>query len=285
MRLKDEATRRMGEILFFELEKIEEKPGFNLRDMQSESTRAYIREMADSIKASGTATVPPITIWQEDGHIYVDEGHCRRRAHIIARDEGAPITGIRAYAVPESLAKSEAERTLNMFTSNNSLPLTPMEKGKGIQRLLSFQWSIKDIATRQGVTPQAISNMLAVLELPAPAAELVEKGAVSPTLAVETVRKQGAILGTDALKTGVEKAKEQGKTHATKKHLPPPSIQTRTDRISPIAKPEVKIDWNEYGPQLKEALEKVLRLHSSAGVQRIEVVNARALIKEINQLI
>ena len=161
MRLKDEAIRRMGDLLLFDLDKIEEKEGHNKRNMESEGTIAYVRAMADAIKAGGTATVPPITIWQEDGKIYADEGHCRRRAHILARNEGAPVIGIRAYVATEGIAKSEAERTLNFLTSNNQLPPTPIEKANAIAELLSFNWQVQEIAKRLGCTSQAVNNIYA----------------------------------------------------------------------------------------------------------------------------
>ena len=283
MRLKDEAIRRSGEILIFPLEKIEIKIGFNLRDMQSESTKTYIREMADCIKSNGTAIIPPITLWQEDGHIYIDEGHCRFSAHLIAKEEGAPVVGIRAYAVCDILAKSEAERTVNMFHSNTNLPLTPLEKANGVKRLLSFHWTLAEIAKKLGVTPQGISNMLAFADLPASAAEMVEKGEVSPTLAIETVRQQGALMGTDALQTAVKTANEKGKSHATKKHLPP---QVKSNRITPepeeIRQTKHKFSWDEYGPKVKDHLEAVC--HAFPTNNHPNVTRARDFLKEMDKM-
>jgi ParB/RepB/Spo0J family partition protein len=216
MRLKELAVGRGGDTLLFDPEMIEEKDGFNVRDMNHPETIAHIRKMADAIKETGTATFPPITISQESGHIYVYAGHCRRRAFILAKEEGAPIKGILCVANNQK----EDERTLDLLNSNDGLPLKPLEQAKVMKRLLSFQWTISDIAKKRGVSPQAISNTLALLALPAPAAELVETGQVAATLAVETVRQQGALIGTDALQTAVKTAKEKGKSHATKKHLP-----------------------------------------------------------------
>ena len=279
MRLKDMGTRA-GEIIMLDPEMIEEKQGYNVRSMESESTTAYIRQMVDSIHASGTAAFPEITVRQEDGKMYVTRGHCRRRAFILARQEGAEIKGIRAIA---DTIKGDAEHTLDLLNSNDGLPLTPLEKATAIKRLISFEWLPSEIAKRRGCTPQAINNLLALLDAPAPVVGMVERGEVSATLAVETVRSQGALLAADSLKTAVETAKEKGKNHASKKHLPKSPVQKKT--TSPAVEPTASsIDWNLYGPQLRDTLKTVLHFCKKEGIQHIDIVNARGLIKEIEKI-
>lgn len=278
MRLKDMGTRA-GEIIMLDPEMIEEKVGYNCRDLESEATKAYIRQMVDSIHASGTAAFPEITVRQEDGKVYVTRGHCRRRAFVIARQEGAEIKGIRAIA---DTIKGDAEHTLDLLNSNDGLPLTPLEKATAIKRLISFEWSIQEIAKRRGCTPQAISNLLALLDAPAPVVEMVEKGQISATHAVETVRKQGALIATDSLKTAVVNAKEKGKNHATAKHMPKSPVQKTKTEPKPGAK---EIDWNHFGPLLRDTLTTVLRHFKREGdgvITHIDILNARQLIKDIN---
>jgi ParB/RepB/Spo0J family partition protein len=279
MRLKDMGTRA-GEIIMLDPEMIEEKVGYNCRDLESESTKNYIRQMVDSIHASGTAAFPEITVRQEDGKVYVTRGHCRRRAFVIARQEGAEIKGIRAIA---DTIKGDAEHTLDLLNSNDGLPLTPLEKATAIKRLISFEWSINEIAKRRGCTPQAISNLISLLDAPAPVVEMVEKGQISATHAVETVRKQGALLATDSLKIAVGNAKEKGKNHATAKHMPKSPI---TKSPAPEQKPGAKeIDWNHFGPLLMDTLTTVLRHFKREGdgvITHIDILNARQLIKDIN---
>jgi|GEM_PF-2076387 ParB/RepB/Spo0J family partition protein len=278
MRLKDMGTRA-GEIIMLDPETIEEKPNYNVRNMESEATQAYIRQMVDSIHASGTAAFPEITVHQENGKVYVTRGHCRRRAFIIARQEGAEIKGIRAIA---STIKGDAENTLDLLNNADGLHLTPLEIATAIKRLISFEWSIAEIAKRRGCTPQAIKNALDVADLPAPAAKMVEKGEVSATLAVETVRKQGALLATDSLKSAVETAKEKGKNHATAKHMPKSPVQKANLTEEPK---ENGIDWNHFGPLLRDTLTTVLRHFKREGdgvITHIDILNARQLIKDIN---
>jgi len=135
-RLKDMAVSRGGDSFIFDPEQIEERPGYNVRNMESIETQEHIRRMADAIHAGGTSAFPPITICQEDGKIYVIAGYCRRRAFILAKAEGAPVKGILAIANNQK----DDERTLDLLNSNDGLPLTAVEKAKVIQRLISFQW-------------------------------------------------------------------------------------------------------------------------------------------------
>lgn len=217
-RLKEMGTRA-GDIIMLDPELIEEKPGYNCRDMSSESTQAYIRQMVDSIHASGTAAFPEITVRQEDGKVFVVRGHCRRRAFVIARQEGAEIKGIRVIA---DTLKGEAEHVLDLLSSNDGLPLTPMEKAKVIKRLVDFEWTTPEIARRRGVSNQTILNMLALLDAPADVAKLVESGEVSATLALETVKKEGSMFAGEKLRGAVEVAKGKGKIRATAKHIAKP---------------------------------------------------------------
>lgn len=269
-RLRDFGSRA-GDMYLIDPEKIEEKPGYNTRDMASEDTQAHIRKMADAIKENGTGSFPPITVGQEDGKIFVYAGHCRRRAHILAKEEGAPVKGILCIADTDSRGKprSEEQRTLDLIDSNDILLLKPIEQAKALQRLINFKWTISEIAKRRGVSPQTISNILAVLDLPAPAAEMVDKGQVAATLAVETIRKKGALIGSDKLKSAVETAKKAGKTHATKKHLPKDP-------------PKKTIDWSIWGPKLLTSLEEVCRHHSGNPIH-ITVVNAKTLMKDLRE--
>jgi ParB family chromosome partitioning protein len=239
-RLKELAIGRGGDSYVFDPETILERHGYNVRDMESAETQAHIRKMADAIHASGTAAFPPITICQEQGGIYVVAGYCRRRAYILAKQEGAPIKGILAIANTQK----EDERTLDLLNSNDGLPLTPLEKAKVVQRLISFQWTSTEIARRRGVSVTAINNLLALLEAPPGVIKLVEQGEVSATLAVTTMRKNGNLFAGDVLKDAVTAAKTAGKQKATAKHI-----------AKAVSK---EINWSILGPKLKQVLMNIV---------------------------
>lgn len=93
---------------------------------------------------------------------------------------------------------------------------------------------------------------------------MVEKGAISATLAVNTVRKEGAIFAGEALKTAVTTAKFEGKTRATAKHLPNSS----------------RTDWKEVGPRLKTALALIVHANNEE-TQKIAIEQAAELLNEL----
>jgi ParB family chromosome partitioning protein len=266
---------RGGDSFIFDPEMIEEKPGYNVRNMDSAETQEHIRKMADAIKIGGTSAFPPITIHQEDGKVYVVAGYCRRRAFILAKQEGAPIKGILAVANTQT----EAERALDLLNSNDGLPLTPLEKATAVKRLVSFQWTPQEIAERRGVSVTAIQNLLSLLEAPAEAIALVETGKVSATLAVETVRKDGAICGTEKLKEAVKTAEKQGRSHATAKHLPKREMGGVIEQDNPAIRGEHPIDtarkgltdWQVWGPRCHKYLEKIRDAGSIAELQQMQV--------------
>jgi hypothetical protein len=278
MKLKEMAVGRGGDTLIFDPEFIEEKEGYNCRDMESPETQAHIRRMADAIKEGGTATFPPITIGQEDGKVFVYAGYCRRRAFVLARQEGAPIKGILCVANNQK----EDERTLDLLNSNDGLPLTPLEAANVVKRLINFQWTSTEIAKRRGVTVQAINNMLALLDAPAPVVQMVQNGEISATFAIETVRKEGAIFGTEKLKDAVENAKEQGKDHATKKHLPKTKATVVSNPVRESYRDPPEGGITGYGcarcTLLEKALSKIINAKNSEDQQQ-QIMNSRKLIK------
>jgi len=168
-RLKELAVGRGGDTYLFNPEDIHELDGYNVRDMDSPETTAHIRSMADAIKVGGTAAFPPITIGQVEGKIYVYAGYCRRRAFILAKQEGAPIKGILAVANTQS----DEDRTVDLLTSNNGLPLTPMEKAKAVKRLLMFSWTPAEVANRLGISISSVGNLIALLNAPAEIKKMV----------------------------------------------------------------------------------------------------------------
>ena len=259
-RLKDQAIGSKDAFLF-DPEQIEEKAGYNVRNMDSHEVQEHIRKMANAIHASGTTSFPPITICQEGGKIYVVAGHCRRRAFILAKNEGAPIKGILAIANTQN----EADQTLDLLNSEDGLHLTPLEKAKAVHRLTTFDWTIQEIARRRGVSTTSISNLLALLDAPADVVHMVEAGKVSATLAVTTVRQEGALLAGVTLSDAVKVAEGKGKVKATAKHV----HQSR-----PVT------DWKDLAGKLKTAL--ALIVHASGNeAQQAAIDLASTLLDEL----
>lgn len=211
MKMRD--FSRAGEIFLVDPELIEEREGYNIRDLDSPEVQEHIRKMANAIHESGTSNFPPISVQIEGDKMFVVSGHCRRRAHVLAKQEAAPVQGIRV--VQSKL--NEHERVIDLLTSNDGLPLTQLQKAKVVKRLVDFDWSIAEIAKKMGVTHRVISDLLILLEAPQEIKTLVEDNKISATLAVETMKEDSNAVQT--LNTAVENATKQGKKRATKRHI------------------------------------------------------------------
>jgi ParB family transcriptional regulator, chromosome partitioning protein len=264
-RLKDLAVGSKDAFLF-DPEMIEEKESYNVRDMSSPETQAHIRRMADAIHAGGTASFPPITVHQEDGKIYVVSGYCRRRAHILARKEGSPIKGILAIANNQD----EAERTLDLLNSNDGLPLTPLEQAKAVQRLLSFDWSVVEIAKRRGWSVSHVSDLILLLKAPLKIKDMVQKGDVSATTAIRTIRQRKA-MAPQVLADAVDTAKARGKTRVTAKHIPTVKKEIQTEIPSGV---------DELLPRLTRFISKVRDAESIKELQQLQI-DARTLLTNL----
>lgn len=215
MRLKD-MGQRGGDAIYLNPDEIEEIEGYNSRSMESDETVAYIRRMADSIKENGILSFPPITVRQIDGKIYVYAGHCRRRAFSLAKSEGADFKGILALIVNKNL--KDDDMILDILTSNDGLPLKPLEKANAVNRLIRCGWTTAEISRKLGWSESWITTLIDLLNAPNEVKSMVRNGEVSATLAVDQVRKSKG-KATEKLTTAIAKAKKAGKPRATQQHI------------------------------------------------------------------
>lgn len=224
--LRDLGVGRGPGTIVFDPEQIEELPGYNTRDMNSEATQTHIRTMADAIKENGNKDFPPITIFQENEKVYVMAGWCRRRAHLLARSEGADIKGILCFNAGK---RDPAEMALDVLNSNEGLPLTRLEKALAVKKLLSFMWTREDIAKKKGWSVTTVNDLLALLEAPEEVKTLVKENKVSATEALRQVR-QDPVEAPQRIRDAYQKATEAGKPKATKKY----TLQPKGDNLDGI---------------------------------------------------
>ena len=242
MAVRDLALSRGASTLIFDPLLIQENPSDNTRDMSSEATIAHIREMANAIKDNGNESFPPITIYQEGENIYVMAGWCRRRAYILAMEEGAPVKGILCLTVTK---KKPEDLALSILSSNDGLPLTAIEKSKAVKRLQSFMWTPQEIAKRTGWSLSTVNNLIALHDAPESIIDMVKDGSVSATLAIKVVAENGDDA-EGVLKDAVDKAKRSGKSKATQKD---------------VDKKPVQFNWNnKWGLQCFQLLSKIYEL-------------------------
>ncbi len=168
-----------------------EEEGFNTRGAFCEDyyerpdIKAGIRSLADAYKRGDY--VPPIIVKVRDGNVFVREGHRRRRAILLAISEGADIRKIQVL----EHKGDEAEQTLLIATSNDGLPLTPLEKAVIYGRLANWGWSDQEIAERVGRTAEHVRQAKALLELPLELKQMIQANEVAATYASELFREHG----------------------------------------------------------------------------------------------
>ena len=201
-----------------------EEEGFNTRGAFCEDyyerpdIKAGIRSLADAYKRGDYG--PPIIVKVRDGNVFVREGHRRRRAILLAISEGADIRKIQVL----EHKGDEAEQTLLIATSNDGLPLTPLEKAVIYGRLANWGWSDQEIAERVSRTAEHVRQAKALLELPLELKQMIQANEVAATYASELFREHGEaavqVLKEAKAGEGEEKPKKLTRKKVEKKSSP-----------------------------------------------------------------
>lgn len=185
---------------------LEVEEGFNARPLNLE----HVAEM--SIALQNGAIFPPLEVRVEEGHIILVDGHHRRAAALDAIAKGFEIKSLDC----RQFRGGDADRVAHMITSAGGLPLTPLQLGMQLRKLLGFGWTEKQIATRIGKSIEHVKNTILLAEANTDVHKAVNAGEVSSTTAAALVKKHGSKAGK-VIQDGVAKAKASGKTKATPK--------------------------------------------------------------------
>ena len=207
-----DGTIKRADAMKVRYQDIHVEPGFNLRD-ENDDFQASVRILADYIKEGGI--YPPLEVRvRQEGGVWIVDGHRRHAALGIAIAEGAPIEWVEI----RQFVGNDADRTARIITSAEGRPLTVLEQSRGYKRLAAFGWSNGDIARKMGKTATHVENLLILANANSDVHALVTQGAVSATLAIQTVRQKGERAG-HFLKAHVDAARAEGKTKATHKTI------------------------------------------------------------------
>lgn len=191
---------------------LEETPGFNVREYDRPDVTEHIRSLADAYKRGDY--VPPIVVRVEGGRLSVRDGHCRRRALLLAIDEGADITRI---PVIEHRG-DEVEQNLLILTSNQGLPISPLGRAEIYARLVRWGKSPQEIADKIGSSHTTVSNYLKLHELPIALKQSVQDGKLSATAALELYQQHGT-AAVGMVSSALEQALSTGRERITTKHI------------------------------------------------------------------
>lgn len=167
--------------------------------------KEHIRKLADAYKRADY--VPPIIVKVKDDVVYIRDGHCRKRAIMLAKSEGAQIQRVRVEEQPGD----EAAQTLLIVTSNDGAPLSVLERAVVFGRLKGYGWDLKKISTHVGVTQENVRHLLKMLELPIEIKKQIQRNEVSATYAMELYTEHGS-KAIELIKAEIEAQKEGEKT-------------------------------------------------------------------------
>lgn len=164
-------------------------PAHNIRDMQSERTRAHIEELKIAIKAWGGIKDPfEVRIIGEDA--YVTDGECRLTAVLeLMRDEGFECEGI--SCIKEAAGTDAIERALNFGISGTKERYTELELAEWCRRCDRLGTSHERIAAAAGwkSTASVKRHLDMISTLPEEVKQQVKQGDVSATLAMQIVKE------------------------------------------------------------------------------------------------
>lgn len=219
--MKAAGAKAAGKVHMVPVEKIKVIPGFNVR-VQSPDYIEHRDNIQASIAANGYDPTKPIAGYvAKDGDIYVTDGHTRLDAvtlHNEAAEEGAEIASLPVVVHPKEVSLTDL--TVALHTANNGRPLTPLELGIVVKRLLAEDGAVKkNIAARLGVTPRYLDDVLLLAGADKAIKQHVAAGEVSSTMAIQLLRKD-ADSAAEKIGEAVKKAAGTGKK-ATKKMTGP----------------------------------------------------------------
>lgn len=202
-------------------------PGFNKRDLTPEYEQ-HVEWLTGSMMEHGFKDDCPIpVIIQREGDeevIYYTGGHTRMEAVARARKRGKNIENIPVIVKPRGTNK--VDLWVSQVLENTGKPHTLRELGEVYYELGGEGLSMKDIAQKMGRTEQHVRDALDTRAWPEEIKAAVIAGQISPTAALELWRKHG-VKAVDMLQSGLEKAKEEGRTRVTQKAFSGPRIPSR----------------------------------------------------------
>lgn len=213
--IKTGVIKRTDSGMFISLDDIHVKDGFNKRD-DDERTRAADDDLFNYLSNGGT--VPPLEcIARDEGGVWVVEGHRRRRGYSRCRDAGKPVDRIQIMP----FVGNDVQRLARIMTSNNQLPLSPLEQASVVQEMAStFNLSTSEIAKLVHKSAPTVEKLLALSTANHDVQQVVKTGEVSVTVAVNRVKEHGEKAG-EVLQKDVATAKAMGAKKVTKRVVSP----------------------------------------------------------------
>jgi len=223
------------------------KPSWNGRDFNDPDNIQHVEELALSIAEIGVKD--PLTVVWDEGKAWLVDGECRLRAALLAISRGAPLKTVPVRS--EERGSNDADLLFSQIIRNKKQPFKQLELARICKRLLDMGWQQQEIATKSGVTPARISQLLDLLTMPEPIKQMVTDGKVSASMAQKAVQQHNPAKAVAILQDAVAVAESEGKQRALPKHVEAPVEPAKRQRAVTVeqavkaAFEAATVDWSE----------------------------------------
>lgn len=199
---------------------LHEEEGFNERDPNDPLVVAHIERLAQAYEKG--QQLPPLLVRvdQGTGRVIIVDGHCRRKAALLAISRGAPLT----HLVCHPFRGSDADRVACMLNTAEGLKLRPVGIARGYLRLYRMMQDVAAVAKEVHRTTQQVEAMLLLAEASTEVQSMVNQDLVSATTAIEVIRAHGDKAGehlTQLLQKAQNNGKKKVKPSAFREWVPP----------------------------------------------------------------
>jgi len=222
-------TEEKGPVRMIPLQKIEPNPEQPRKVFDPEE----LQNLADSIAENGL--IQPLTVREVDGIYQIIAGERRWRA--------ARMAGL--GELPVLIVEADDEKAARMALIENlqRQDLNPMEEAMGYRKLME-DFGLTQEQTAHAVTKSrsAVANALRLLSLPAPVAEMVADGRITPGHARAVMTLEGekqqlsAAQKMAALQLSVRQAEMMCRSLAKNQKPKPPAPPVSVDYIGDCEK-------------------------------------------------
>ena len=237
--LKEISTKR-SDVFWIDPRELKQKPGWNSRNLNDPENKAHVAYLKTSIRHA-PGVLEPLSVFREDDNIYISDGHCRHAAVLELLTEGVEIKSVPVKT--EGRGASSADAMLRQALDGKQK--TVFELGHVFKQLLAFGWTEDDIAKKSGRGLQSVRMSLELQSAPAEVKKLVDSGRVAPTLAIQVLKSQGDTKATKTLSDAVDRAIQEGKEHATARHIGVKPQEPRKARLTQVAEMIEAWEWDE----------------------------------------
>ncbi|MEJ4043452.1 chromosome partitioning protein ParB [Erwinia sp. SLM-02] len=196
------------------------EPGDNIRPLNQE----WAEHMRDLWIAG--ADLPPLSVTVTEKGVRVDDGQHRYVGAGMAIEAGTNIIRIEC----RDFIGTELERLAHQAGSNDSLPITPIQRAQQYNRARKQGYEIAEISRAFHRSVSDIESHLQLLSSGEVLIGMVEAGEVAPTTAVALSREHGPKAGAVAEQKLAE-AKASGKKKLTKSAAMPQFSAVKARRL------------------------------------------------------